>query len=146
MRMDALDEALRASGGPTIVIAQVGEVNTGAIDPVDEICDRARAAGAWVHVDGAFGLWAGASPALRPLVAGVERADSWATDFHKWLNVPYDSGFAACAHPERHRDDPAGRDARDIHDVRQIERRDRAGLPGRGAELLHERARDVAQV
>ena len=103
MRMDALDEALRASGGPTIVIAQVGEVNTGAIDPVDEICDRARAAGAWVHVDGAFGLWAGASPALRPLVAGVERADSWATDFHKWLNVPYDSGFAACAHPERHR-------------------------------------------
>ena len=103
MRVDALDQALRASDEPTVVIAQVGEVNTGSIDPVDAICDLAQAAGAWVHVDGAFGLWAAASPTLRPLVAGVERADSWATDFHKWLNVPYDSGFAACAHPERHR-------------------------------------------
>jgi glutamate/tyrosine decarboxylase-like PLP-dependent enzyme len=103
MRLEALDEVLPPSDDPTIVIAQVGEVNTGAIDPVDGICDRAEAAGAWVHVDGAFGLWAAASPALRPLVAGVERADSWATDFHKWLNVPYDSGFAACAHPDRHR-------------------------------------------
>jgi glutamate/tyrosine decarboxylase-like PLP-dependent enzyme len=103
LRTDALAAALRASTDPTIVVAQVGEVNTGAIDPVGEICDLAQATGAWVHVDGAFGLWAAASPALRPLVAGVERADSWATDFHKWLNVPYDSGFAACAHPERHR-------------------------------------------
>ena len=103
MRLDALADALQASTGPTIVVAQVGEVNTGAFDPVGEICDLAHAAGAWVHVDGAFGLWAAASPALRHLVAGVERADSWATDFHKWLNVPYDSGFAACAHPDRHR-------------------------------------------
>lgn len=103
LRVDALAHALAASTGPAIVLAQVGEVNTGAVDPVDEICDVAHAAGAWVHVDGAFGLWAAASPTLRPLVAGVERADSWATDFHKWLNVPYDSGFAACAHPQRHR-------------------------------------------
>ena len=103
LRVDALADALRASSDPTIVCAQVGEVNTGAIDPVAEISDLAHAAGAWVHVDGAFGLWAGASTRLRTLVAGVERADSWATDFHKWLNVPYDSGFAACAHPDRHR-------------------------------------------
>ncbi len=103
LRVDALAETLAAASGPTIVLAQVGEVNTGAVDPVDEICDLAHAAGAWVHVDGAFGLWAAASPTLRSLVTGVERADSWATDFHKWLNVPYDSGFAACAHPQRHR-------------------------------------------
>jgi glutamate/tyrosine decarboxylase-like PLP-dependent enzyme len=109
MSVDALAAALAAgpegagATGPTIVCAQVGEVNTGAIDPVGAICDAAHAAGAWVHVDGAFGQWAAASPALRPLVTGVERADSWATDFHKWLNVPYDSGFAACAHPDRHR-------------------------------------------
>jgi glutamate/tyrosine decarboxylase-like PLP-dependent enzyme len=103
LRVDALAGALRASSDPTIVVAQVGEINTGSIDPVGEMCDLAHAAGAWVHVDGAFGLWAAASPTLRSQVAGVERADSWATDFHKWLNVPYDSGFAACAHPERHR-------------------------------------------
>jgi glutamate/tyrosine decarboxylase-like PLP-dependent enzyme len=88
---------------PTIVCIQAGEVNTGAIDPIGEACDVAHEAGAWAHVDGAFGLWAAASPAMRPLVAGAERADSWATDFHKWLNVPYDSGFAACAHPDAHR-------------------------------------------
>ena len=100
----ALAEALaRGPAGPTIVCSQVGEVNTGAIDPVGEICDLSHATGAWVHVDGAFGLWAAASPALRHQVAGVERADSWATDAHKWLNVPYDSGVAFCAHPESHR-------------------------------------------
>ncbi|MFP3901202.1 MAG: pyridoxal phosphate-dependent decarboxylase family protein [Acidimicrobiia bacterium] len=105
MRVDALAEALAAAGepAPTIVCAQVGEVNTGAIDPVAEICAVAHEAGAWVHVDGAFGLWAAASPTLRPALAGVERADSWATDFHKWINVPYDSAFAACAHPASHR-------------------------------------------
>lgn len=73
---------------------QAGNVNTGAFDPVDEVCRVAHAAGAWVHVDGAFGLWAGASPAYAHLVTGVSGADSWATDAHKWLNVPYDSGLA----------------------------------------------------
>ena len=83
--------------------AQVGNVNTGAVDPVGEISDVAHRHGAWVHVDGAFGLWAAASPRLRPLVAGVERADSWATDAHKWLNVPYDCGLVFCADPSAHR-------------------------------------------
>lgn len=80
--------------GPTIVCVQAGNVNTGAFDPVAEICEKAHAAGAWVHVDGAFGLWAVAAPERAYLVAGVEKADSWATDAHKWLNVPYDSGLA----------------------------------------------------
>ncbi|GII29126.1 pyridoxal phosphate-dependent decarboxylase family protein [Planotetraspora mira] len=103
MRPDALAEALAEGGGPTIVCAQIGGVNTGAFDPVGEICAIAHQAGAWVHVDGAFGLWAAASPRLRHLTAGVEMADSWATDGHKWLNVPYDSGMVFCAHPEAHR-------------------------------------------
>ena len=80
--------------GPAIVCMQAGNVNTGAFDPAAEICERARAAGAWVHVDGAFGLWAAASPQYAHLVEGVSQADSWATDAHKWLNVPYDSGLA----------------------------------------------------
>src|ERR687892_404879 len=103
LRVDALAHALAAEPDrPAIVCAQAGEVNTGAIDPLAEICEVAHAAGAWVHVDGAFGLWAGASPTMRPALAGVERADSWATDFHKWLNVPYDSGFVACADTAAH--------------------------------------------
>jgi glutamate/tyrosine decarboxylase-like PLP-dependent enzyme len=89
--------------GPAIVCAQAGNVNTGAFDPLDELAARCREAGAWLHVDGAFGLWAAASPALRGLVAGAERADSWATDAHKWLNVPYDSGLAIVADREAHR-------------------------------------------
>jgi glutamate/tyrosine decarboxylase-like PLP-dependent enzyme len=101
IRPEALSRAL--DGGPTVVCAQVGNVNTGAVDPVGEICEIAHAGNAWVHVDGAFGLWAAASPGLRHLVAGVERADSWATDAHKWLNVPYDSGLIFCAHPTAHR-------------------------------------------
>lgn len=80
--------------GPAIVCVQVGNVNTGSIDPVAEICSHVHRDGAWVHVDGAFGLWAKASPALGHLVTGVELADSWATDAHKWLNVPYDCGLA----------------------------------------------------
>ena len=92
-----------AAGTPTIVCAQAGEVNTGAFDDLTEIIPAARAAGAWVHVDGAFGLWAAASPRLRHLVAGVDQADSWTTDCHKWLNVPYDCGVAVCAHPAAHR-------------------------------------------
>lgn len=87
-------EALPALEKGAIVCAQAGNVNTGALDPVGRICERAHAAGAWVHVDGAFGLWAKASPTLAPLAAGTEQADSWATDAHKWLNVPYDSGLA----------------------------------------------------
>jgi glutamate/tyrosine decarboxylase-like PLP-dependent enzyme len=96
-------EALPPMAGPTIVCAQAGNVNTGAVDSVGAIVERARAAGAWVHVDGAFGLWAAASPSARAHVAGVERADSWATDAHKWLNVPYDSGlaFVRDVHPLR---------------------------------------------
>jgi glutamate/tyrosine decarboxylase-like PLP-dependent enzyme len=80
--------------GPTIVCTQAGNVNTGAFDPIGEICDIAHRAGAWVHVDGAFGLWAMAVPSMFSLTAGIANADSWATDFHKWLNVPYDSGLA----------------------------------------------------
>jgi len=103
MQPAALAAALQQGSGPAIVCAQVGNVNSGAIDPVGEICTIAHEHDAWVHVDGAFGLWAGASPRLRPLVAGVELADSWATDAHKWLNVPYDSGLIFCAHPDAHR-------------------------------------------
>ena len=98
---DALREAL--GDGPTIVCAQAGEVNTGAFDPLPEIADLAEEAGAWLHVDGAFGIWAAVSPRFRDLVAGLERADSWTTDAHKWLNVPYDSGIVLCKHPESHR-------------------------------------------
>ncbi len=80
--------------GPTIICTQAGNVNTGAFDPVGEICDLAKPKGAWVHVDGAFGLWARASEDRSHLCSGFEAADSWATDAHKWLNVPYDSGVA----------------------------------------------------
>ena len=87
-------EKLPAISGPTIVCVQAGNVNTGAFDPIGEVCRRAQAAGAWVHVDGAFGLWAAAAPTRAYLTTGVAQADSWATDAHKWLNVPYDSGLA----------------------------------------------------
>lgn len=90
MRVDLLPEIT----GPTIVCVQAGNVNTGAFDPVAEICQRVQPAGAWVHVDGAFGLWAAAAPAHQYLTKGMARADSWATDAHKWLNVPYDCGLA----------------------------------------------------
>jgi glutamate/tyrosine decarboxylase-like PLP-dependent enzyme len=103
MQAEALREVLAGGEGPAIVCAQAGEVNTGAFDPLPEIADACEAAGAWLHVDGAFGIWAAVSPRLRHLVAGMERADSWTTDAHKWLNVPYDSGIVLCAHPESHR-------------------------------------------
>lgn len=83
-----------AINGPTIVCMQAGNVNTGSFDPIGEVCDIAHSTGAWVHVDGAFGLWAIAVPALAHVTAGIAKADSWATDFHKWLNTPYDSGIA----------------------------------------------------
>ncbi|CAN5785457.1 aminotransferase class V-fold PLP-dependent enzyme [soil metagenome] len=104
MRPDALREVLATCEGPTIVCAQSGNVNTGAFDPLDEIADIvAERPNAWLHVDGASGLWAAASPDLRHLVRGAERADSWASDSHKWLNVPYDSGIVAVADPAAHR-------------------------------------------
>jgi glutamate/tyrosine decarboxylase-like PLP-dependent enzyme len=93
-------EALPRLSGPTIVCVQAGNVNTGAFDPIREVCGKAHAAGAWVHVDGAFGLWAAVAPSRAHLVAGMEEADSWATDAHKWLNVPYDSGLAFVRDPE----------------------------------------------
>ena len=83
-----------------IVCIQAGNVNSGAFDPAGDICDIAHAGGAWVHVDGAFGLWALASPEKRYLANGVEKADSWATDGHKWLNVSYDNGIVLCRHPQ----------------------------------------------
>lgn len=98
-----LARTLKNCTGPTIVCAQAGNVNTGAFDPLDEITRATHDAGAWLHVDGAFGLWAAASNEMKYLVAGAERADSWATDAHKWLNVPYDSGLIICAHPDAHR-------------------------------------------
>jgi glutamate/tyrosine decarboxylase-like PLP-dependent enzyme len=101
LQVASLREAL--GDGPTIVCAQAGEVNTGAFDPLPEIADACDEAGAWLHVDGAFGLWAAVPPDRQHLVEGIERADSWTTDAHKWLNVPYDSGIVLCAHPESHR-------------------------------------------
>ena len=103
MLPNALAAALAEQSGPTIVCAQAGEVNTGAFDPFGEIVDACRAHGAWCHVDGAFGLWAAVSRRRSHLVAGVARADSWATDGHKWLNVPYDCGIAAVADASAHR-------------------------------------------
>src|SRR5262249_23039689 len=90
MRADALPKLT----GPAIVCTQAGNISTGAFDPMDAIMDHAAAAGAWVHVDGAFGMWAAACPDRKEQARGIARADSWATDAHKWLNVPYDSGLA----------------------------------------------------
>ncbi len=95
MRPDAAEAALRGATGPVIVVLQAGNVNSGAFDPVGPIAEAAHDVGAWVHVDGAFGLWAAAAPGFRSLLQGHETADSWATDTHKWLNVPYDCGFVA---------------------------------------------------
>jgi glutamate/tyrosine decarboxylase-like PLP-dependent enzyme len=98
-----LVEHLELTDEPTILCAQAGEVNTGAFDAFHALADaRDDVANTWIHIDGAFGLWAAVPESLRHLVDGVERADSWATDAHKWLNVPYDSGVAFTAHPESH--------------------------------------------
>jgi glutamate/tyrosine decarboxylase-like PLP-dependent enzyme len=102
LRPDALAEALAELDGPAVVCAQAGEVNTGSYDPFVEIVPIVRSTDAWLHVDGAFGLWVAASASRRHLVDGVEGADSWATDGHKWLNVPYDCGLAFCANPAAH--------------------------------------------
>jgi glutamate/tyrosine decarboxylase-like PLP-dependent enzyme len=102
MQINELRRELARASGPTIVCSQAGEVNTGSFDDIDAVADLTAEFGAWHHVDGAFGLWAAASPELRYLTHGIDRADSWATDAHKWLNVPYDNGIALCAHPESH--------------------------------------------
>lgn len=103
MSITDLRQALESSDTPAIVCAQAGNVNSGAFDSFGELCAIAHEHGAWVHVDGAFGLWAAVSPTRKRLVDGIDQADSWATDAHKWLNVPYDSGLAFCAHPDSHR-------------------------------------------
>jgi glutamate/tyrosine decarboxylase-like PLP-dependent enzyme len=104
MRPDDLARHLRRlAGAPLIVCAQSGNVDTGAFDPLAAVCGHAREAGAWTHVDGAFGLWAAASPALAHHVAGLELADSWAVDAHKWLNVPYDNAMVFVRDPADHR-------------------------------------------
>jgi glutamate/tyrosine decarboxylase-like PLP-dependent enzyme len=119
---DALARELASGDGPTIVCAQAGEVNTGAFDPLGEIADACQDANAWLHVDGAFGLWAAVSPELRHLVAGLERADSWTTDAHKWLNVPYDCGIVLCAHPASHRAAMAAAAGYLIQDTEELRR------------------------
>ncbi|WP_020387757.1 pyridoxal phosphate-dependent decarboxylase family protein [Kribbella catacumbae] len=100
--LDDLRTRLDGHEGPLIVCLQAGNVNTGASDSLGDACELIHEYGGWVHVDGAFGLWAAASPTHRHQVAGLELADSWGCDGHKWLNLPYDSGFVFCAHPESH--------------------------------------------
>ena len=103
MSLEGFRSALDACTGPTIVCVQAGNVNTGAFDPFADIMALAKGRRAWVHVDGAFGLWARVSPRFEKLLAHVEEADSWATDAHKWLNVPYDSGIVVIRDQEAHR-------------------------------------------
>jgi glutamate/tyrosine decarboxylase-like PLP-dependent enzyme len=103
MLPEHLSELLKSRSGPCIVCAQLGNVNTGAVDAIAEVAAATRARGAWLHLDAAFGVWAAASPTLRHLVGGIDLADSIATDAHKWLNVPYDSGIVLTAHPDSHR-------------------------------------------
>jgi glutamate/tyrosine decarboxylase-like PLP-dependent enzyme len=103
MRAGDLSKVLQSQQGRCIVCAQIGNVNTGAIDPVGEIAQIAKEHNAWLHVDGAFGLWAAASPGHAKLLQGVQLADSIATDAHKWLNVPYDCGLVFCADETAHR-------------------------------------------
>jgi glutamate/tyrosine decarboxylase-like PLP-dependent enzyme len=129
-------DALPALAGPTIVCLQVGNVNSGACDPVGEICSIAHDAGAWVHVDGAFGLWLAAAPARSHLVRGVAYADSWATDAHKWLNVPYDSGLVICRRPEYLR-------AAMSVSAAYIEQQDMRGEPYQYTPEMSRRARGV---
>jgi glutamate/tyrosine decarboxylase-like PLP-dependent enzyme len=103
MRADAFRAALAQCADPVIAIAQAGQLNTGGFDPANEITDALAGRNAWLHVDGAFGLWARACTATAPLAEGFERADSWSTDGHKWLQTPYDCGYAIVRHPEAHR-------------------------------------------
>ncbi|MGN6608783.1 MAG: pyridoxal phosphate-dependent decarboxylase family protein [Jatrophihabitans sp.] len=135
LRVDALAAALAAGDGPTLVCLQAGNLHSGAFDPLAEAIAVAHEHGAWVHVDGAFGLWAAATPSLRHLTAGVEGADSWATDAHKTLNVPYDCGIAIV------RDPAALRGAMGVHASYLIA--DAAGDPLETVPELSRRARGV---
>lgn len=163
LREDALRKALESvPDAPTIVVLQAGDLNMGAFDDFARLIPVAKKFGAWVHVDGAFGLWCGASPRFRHLLRGVDAADSWATDGHKWLNVPYDCGYAFVADREAHRGSLSHRaaylthaaDARDQIDwtpewsrrgrgfatyaaLRQLGRRGIAGLIERTCDLAH---------
>ena len=113
----ALERTLEAApSSPTILLLQAGDINIGAFDEFESLIPLAKRHGAWVHVDGAFGLWAAASPRYRHLLKGVAAADSWATDGHKWLNVPFDCGYAFVAHPEAHRASMSHRAAYLTHD------------------------------
>lgn len=103
MEADHAEQAIQGGAGPIIVIAQAGHINTGAFDPISEISEIAHRRGAWVHVDAAFGLWARACPEVARVAGGLDRADSWATDGHKWLQLPYDCGFAIVRDAEAHR-------------------------------------------
>ncbi|MGH9704420.1 MAG: pyridoxal phosphate-dependent decarboxylase family protein, partial [Candidatus Acidiferrales bacterium] len=113
-----LENSLRASdpAAPKIVLLQAGDVNIGAYDPFEKVIPIAKRYNAWVHVDGAFGMWAAASPHYRHFVKGIENADSWATDGHKWLNVPFDCGYAFVADAEAHRASMSCRAAYITHD------------------------------
>jgi glutamate/tyrosine decarboxylase-like PLP-dependent enzyme len=170
MRADAFARAIGDLSGPTIVIMQAGQINTGAFDPFREIIPLARAKGAWVHVDAAFGLWARANPDTAHLASFVDRADSWATDGHKWLQTPYDCGYAIVRDADAHRDamtiaasylPPVGEGERDpTHFVPELSRRARgfatyamirylgkqgiAAMVGRHVALAGQMARELA--
>jgi glutamate/tyrosine decarboxylase-like PLP-dependent enzyme len=141
IKLDALAHALDATTGPTIVCLQAGNVHSGAFDPIGPAIELAHAHGTpgdtWVHVDGAFGLWAAASPSLRPLVLGLENADSWATDAHKTLNVPYDCGLAIVRRPE------AVRAALGVHTSYLIAANGGPGDPFEKVPELSRRARGI---
>lgn len=138
VRPAEFEETVKALSGPAIVILQAGQINTGAFDPFAELIPAAKAAGAWVHVDGAFGLWARTAPERAALTYGIEAADSWATDGHKWLQTPYDLGFAIVRDAEAHRramtiaasylPEVAGSERDPSHYVPELSRRAR-GLP-----------------
>jgi glutamate/tyrosine decarboxylase-like PLP-dependent enzyme len=118
LRPETLEASLqKADGSPVIVVLQAGDLNTGSFDPYRELIPMAKRYGSWVHIDGAFGLWAAVSPRYRHLLDGVEAADSWSTDGHKWLNVPYDCGYAIVAKPSAHRAAMSHRAPYLVHDA-----------------------------
>lgn len=137
IRVDSLRLALESGSGPTIVCLQAGNLHSGAFDPFREAIELAHKHNAWVHVDGAFGLWALASPTLRPALDGIELADSWATDAHKTLNVPYDCGVAIVAHPS------VLRNTYGVHTSYLILAEDEQGEPSEKVPEFSRRARGV---